>query len=316
MTRGRLAWVVALGGALAAGGCGDDGGGMDGGTEAGTDTGTADSGGDGAMDGGADGGTPLPSCDPFGGAGECADGEKCSVVLEFDDAGDFVRLFFGCVPAGDSPKAEGVPCGRRIDPIEGGSNLRTDDCQDGLFCFVREGAAFNNCQRLCLGDMVDCGEGDFCQLINDEPAFGVCAEADGCDPALQTGCSDGEACYVRTGTNGDVLGHCSEPSLPDGGTGAVGEPCMFLNSCVAGAQCRVDTLPDGGPGDTTSCRALCAATLPDGGTMDGGVPDGGADGGSGSTGECPSGTVCDPLEPPEGAMVRTPTPPGFCVSDG
>lgn len=333
MARGRLALLLALSGAVALGGCGDDGGDGDGGgmdaardsgSDSGRDAGPADSGRDTGMDAGMDAGPPgpVPSCDPFSGGAACEEGTKCSVVITADADGMVTDITFGCVDA-ETSKAEGAPCSRAVDatPDDEEDNVLTDNCAEDLFCWRKPGESRNVCQTLCAGTTVDCGEGSFCQTLNSDPQFGTCTEAAGCDPVFQTGCEPGESCYVIGGTNGDLLGHCFEFSPPDGGTGMAGEPCEFVNNCAPGTQCTADMLADGGLGDTASCHVICAAaTAADGGVdagpamdggLDGGVPDAG-DGGTELTGECPEGEVCDPASAAEGATIRTPTDPGFC----
>src|SRR5262245_5728739 len=84
---------------LAPGGCGDDSGDVDGGMDAAVDTGPPDTGRDSSVtdtgvrdsgtDTGLDAGEPEDECDPFTG-GECADGEKCSLVINRNDPENFI----------------------------------------------------------------------------------------------------------------------------------------------------------------------------------------------------------------------------------
>lgn len=342
----HFTWVlVAAAASLVAVGCGDDSGGTG-------DSGPADSAADTTTPppdtSVPDTSTPPPDssvadaepdaavptgCDPYT-ADSCGAEEKCSVAIAFDDAGDVSAITFECVPAGRD-KGRAAPCSlsRDVTPDDETDNIVTDDCQQGLFCFTSETASARVCRPLCDNDVAPCGDDQFCLGLNDEPFFGVCETADGCDPVFQTGCSGEDACYVIGASNGDLLGTCFAPSPAEGTTGAAGETCMFINSCQAGLGCLPEIDGDGGAVGDSVCRPYCdvdPGSAPDGGVADGAAGDAAAgdaaagDAAAGDaavtdagtppvfTGECPAADVCRAIEPGEGATVQTPTTPGVC----
>jgi len=314
MRRERLWWAVCLSAALVWTGCGDDDGGG-GGTDAGpeedsgsgeTDAGTEMDAGGGGMDAGMDAGgpdQPLTECDPFAEDTGCADDEKCSVAIyPIDDMTNAVM--FGCVPRSLGEKGADVLCGRfgsDATPDDTTDMVRTDDCAEGTFCWID--GALNRCQPLCGDDRVECETSEYCGILNSEPRFGTCQLADDCDPVYQTGCDSDEGCYLVSNTMGDLLGSCFEFGPPDGGTGAPGDDCMFINDCAPGSQCFPEYFPDGGASEAVSCKTLCNSDT----TVDGGVPTDG-----GPSGECETADTCTAIPLDEGsAMVLT--PPGVCL---
>jgi hypothetical protein len=302
-----LGSVVFLAGLTA---CGDEGGAAepDDGGRVYADTGppSRDSGsprdsGPSTMDGGSDGGSPLVACDPFT-ADSCAKGEKCSVVV-VELADEEVVVRFDCVPEKVGVRGEGVPCRRGV-AVPGRTAHTTDDCRQGLFCWRNPGTTFAACQRLCGPDTVDCERVEYCNFVNEAPPFGTCATATGCDPVFNSGCPMGQSCYSLSNTVGDRVSSCFPFVAEDGGTGAPGEPCTFINNCRGGAQCLPEYFPDGGLGDVFECRDLCVPAL------DGGVP---MDAGAGSPGpgcDPPGRCVAIPLE--DGREYLTPSPVGGC----
>jgi len=318
MMRHAMAWTLV--GLMLTAGCGDDSGNPDSGADAATDASTdaardatVDSGHasgptDAGVDAVADAGTAA--CDPYT-AGSCPAGQKCSVVLAYAPDDTLDTISFGCVDA-DRAKGEAAPCSinRDATPDNLTANSIADDCQQGLFCYRSESApGVSVCRPMCDGSTTDCGNGRYCIGLNSDPYFGLCQMAEGCDPVFQTGCGGGEACYVIGATNGDLLGTCFSPSTPDGGMpAAVGAPCMYLDSCQAGAGCFPEALPDGGFGDAL-CRSFCTvgdAGMPDAGSMDGGVADAGP-----FTGSCAGSATCLAIEHGD-AGVLVPTVPGRC----
>lgn len=346
---------------LGAAGCGDDdGAGADAGP-VGVDAGPGGDAGPSDMDAGrmdagrrVDAGPIAAECDPYT-PGSCPMGQKCSVVLH-GAGSDTATIAFECVPSPARPRGEGVLCGRfGFDAIDGtpaatGDTDLTDDCQQGLFCFTDAGGRFNRCQQLCGADGITCPDRNFCLTLNSEPPFGLCRRASDCDPVFQTGCAPGEGCYLIGSTTGDLLGTCFTFSAEDGGTGAPGEPCMFIDTCQPGSQCYPEILGDGGVGMDRRCRPFCATgptMLPDAGPgtdagpapdagsdagvdagdfdagdvdagtptpTDAGVPtpDAGSDAGRTFTGMCSGALSCVsiPIEAP--GMLLVPTPPGIC----
>jgi len=288
----RFLWAALLGGGLVLGGCGDDDGddmepddagegdtGMMMEEDAGSDAGPPE------MDAGMDAGPMREECDPYT-EDSCDEGKACQAVIE-EVAPEEFEVYFGCVEHDERLKGEGVVCSRGVDatPDDGTDNATTDNCRQGLFCWRAPGMGFNTCQRLCGAEGVDCEVEEYCRILNSEPRFGTCTAADDCDPVFQTGCGDGEGCYLVSNTMGDLLGSCFEFSAPDGGTGEPGEECMFIDTCQPGTQCFPEFYPDGGASDDFRCRNLCNAGgtdagMPDAGPTDGGMPDaGGTDAG-------------------------------------
>ncbi len=335
------ALLLSLGLGLAVSGCGDDDG-TDTPTDAGpVDTGAGDTGvdtgtppADAGMDAGMDAGasTSIEECDPYADPTGCGDGEKCAVVIDRNDPEDVVVLF-GCVPASVGTKPAGLVCGRLAadaTPDDETDDVVTDECAEGLFCWQAGTSSIARCHPLCGDDRVECETDQYCATLNSEPVFGICTDAEGCDPVFQTGCDDGEGCYLVSNTAGDLLGTCFEFAPPDGGTGAPGEGCMFINNCRPGTQCFPEVFPDGGTGDTVSCRTLCNAGDPidagtgaadagvaDAGAVDGGDVDGGdldagvpMDAGPVFTGECEGTDEC--VEIPVEGTAMVPAIPGVC----
>jgi len=253
-----------------------------------------------------DAGTTASECDPFT-PDSCPSGEKCGVVIL--TVGMDVSVYYGCVSEDAGTRAETLPCSRSEDatPEDSTDDAQTDNCAQGLFCWRPAGTSLASCQRLCGAEGVDCMPDEFCNRLNTEPPFGICTDADNCDPVYQTGCIDGYNCYALSNTQGDRLGTCFEFGETDGGTGAIDEPCMFINTCQGGSQCFPDFYPDGGAGDEFRCRELCD-------TSGSGPPDGGTgmDGGVGLTGDCTSPEMCADLPLDDGGVDMTPTPIGLC----
>lgn len=350
--------LVFLGACLAlsagAAGCGDDDGTpVDSGSGGDAGPGTTDA-GPGDMDagrrdaGGRDAGAIAAECDPYT-PGSCPDGQKCSVVLH-GAGSDTATIAFECVPSPVRPRGDGVLCPRfGIDANDGSSATDTDtdltdDCQQGLFCFTDATGRFNRCQQLCGADGITCPDRNFCLTLNSDPPFGTCRRASDCDPVFQTGCRPGEGCYLIGSTTGDLLGTCFTFSAEDGGTGAPGDPCMYIDTCQPGSQCYPEILGDGGVGMDRRCRPFCAtgptvrpdagpsdagtdagtdAGVPDdagdvdAGDLDAGVPamDAGGpapDAGAPLTGTCSGALSCVaiPIEAPGVLLVAT--PPGIC----
>jgi hypothetical protein len=272
-----------------------------------SDTGTPDAGT--PMDSGTPedaGGGGSRGCDPLD-PEACAEGQRCQLVFEgmTQDGGSFQidDVVTDCVDEPETPKFEGAPCGFS-DPDPGSEpETLVDDCAQGFFCVLTDG--IRRCTTLCSGMRVDCGQNGYC-LGQGEGLPGLCSQASNCDAVFQTGCEEGEACYVLTGTRGQVVSDCFEPQLGDGGVGMAGDTCMFLDQCAAGFQCTPDVTDAGVTG--TSCREICAAEA----AMDGGVADAGmADGGM--AGSCSQAEdTCAPFLPGGDAGVRSPTAPGFC----
>jgi hypothetical protein len=239
----------------------------------------------------------VPECDPTM-PGMCGAGLKCSVVIDRDNPDD-VQVFFGCTPLSIGMAGEGVLCGRGRDvpgtdrPSETLPFYETDTCAEGLICLAD--GTFNRCQALCgLSDTMECNrETQYCQLVNQEPPFGACFATDDCDPVAQTGCAMGEACYALENTFDDVVGVCFEVVPPEGMTMPLpaGEPCMFVNNCVSGTQCRPIDDTAAMPTDF-ECRNLCNPMA--------------------TPSTCGAAETCRQFTLTGSGMFQTPTPVGAC----
>ena len=242
--------LLFLGMALALMACGDDDGrepgtdsgtpGVDSGTPGtdsgtpGTDSGTpgTDSGTPGTDSGMSTGMCPVGDCDLVSNAGcDAAMGEGCYWLLPMEGA-DPEPL---CNPAGTG--TTGTPCDAPFD------------CQEGLTCDEGE------CRKVCCGGSdATCDPGDICINFSDGAGmltgFGACRTPSDCDVIEQTGCPEGEACYV---ISNDASVDCITPPV-DGGT--QGDSCDSLNSCAPGFLCLT---PEGG---SSACVQACNPMSP------------------------------------------------------
>lgn len=243
-------------------------------------------------DAGADMGVISGACDPWDPT-SCPDdatgARKCTTVLR--GTGETAALSFECVPnrVGADRVGLGVVCSRFSRDLPDGASY--DPCRQGLFCWTDPAnAGLQRCQTTCGGDGApDCAADEYCPLLADDPTrFGVCTPTDNCDPNTQTGCGEGDSCYWVFGGTGVPIGNCFPFSPPDGGTGAPGSACQFIDSCQGGTQCFPEVFEDGGTGTVNLCRTLCdptaeATVCSDGQTckslidtnVDGGLPDAG-----------------------------------------
>ncbi|MBM4395359.1 MAG: hypothetical protein FJ087_06675, partial [Deltaproteobacteria bacterium] len=176
---------------------------------------------------GADLGVCLgdPCTPPAEGCGEDA---RCTVL---------VAQVFACVPAGPVP-------------IDG--DCEVEECVAGAICkHVDDGGYL--CRELCRATE-DCTPGQRCVFpfagIGD---WGWC-EVPVCDPVLQTGCAEGDACYYEDPEEGSFL-------CWDEGSLAVGADCSNFNLfCAPGADCFPD--PGSDPDYTYHCYAYCDEAHP------------------------------------------------------
>lgn len=211
---GAAGQAGAAGAAGQAAGNGGAGGGAAGGGAAGAGQGGA------AGQGNAGSGGALTPCDPLE---PSACDHKCTVVGKQ----------FACDPAGSA--GDGEACG--ADQVG-------DSCGPNLLCVQ------GKCARFCATN-TDCVGERTCSLVLDGPTpgatFKVCEpKGNECDPAKQTGCGAGQACYPQTSGY-----KCDSP-----GAAAVGAACTFASDCAAGASCFK-------LGGETRCYKLCDLAAPD-----------------------------------------------------
>lgn len=154
------------------------------------------------------------SCDPF--AQDCNEGEKCVAYASSGGTWDANK----CVEVtGDGQP--GDPC------IYADAATSTDDCGADSWCWDVNAEGMGTCTPFCTGsaDAPVCGPNSSCSIAN-EGSINLCLTT--CDPLLQDCDGDGTACFYD-GT-GFVCANATQ-DIP------TGEPCGFINDCVAGNIC-------------------------------------------------------------------------------
>jgi hypothetical protein len=180
-------------------------------------------------------------CDSF--AQDCPEGEKCVPYASSGYSWDALK----CVPV-LGEQAPGESC------TYSGAEASTDDCDATSFCWnVMDvgGEAIGTCTPFCTGtgDEPECPEGSACTISSDGVVY-LCVS--NCDPILQD-CNDGLACYWAT--NGFNCIFTTQDIPP-------GEPCGFINDCVAGNGClTAEVLPS--CADAACCSPFCDLSLVD-----------------------------------------------------
>ncbi len=177
----------------------------------------------------------VSECDPF--MQDCPDGEKCVPYGSTGGNWDANK----CVPVtGDG--AEGDTC------TYGGVVEATDDCDANTHCWDVmdvDGQAVGICTAFCSGsaDSPECGPGTSCLIANDG-SINLCIQ--NCDPLLQD-CSAGLACFWANGNFNCIF---TTQDIPEG------EPCGFINDCIAGTGClTADVLPN--CNGSACCSSFC-----------------------------------------------------------
>jgi hypothetical protein len=159
-------------------------------------------------------------CDSF--AQDCPDGEKCVPYSSSGGTWDALK----CVPVLGT-QAAGEPC------TYAGTVESTDDCDATSFCLDINQEEMGTCLPFCSGtaDMPECPPSSSCS-ISGAGVVNLCIPS--CDPILQD-CNGGLACYWA---NTDFSCIFTTSDIPPG------EPCGFINDCVAGTSCMTaDVLP-------------------------------------------------------------------------
>lgn len=187
---------------------------------------------------------PGPRCyplEPVGGH-RCAPDEKCTWVVSAEEPTGALA----CVPDGTVP-ADGA-CTLAATGI--------DDCVHGAVCID------GTCRALCdlsRGPHGDCEAGAACQAHEglfaegfQPPVVGVCTPQ--CDPLAQTGCPEGQGCYLLT-RSGPAVTACANPGTVGRGEAITGT--VYANSCQPGLQPRRrdSSLPV-----VMECGGLCTPT--------------------------------------------------------
>ena len=182
----------------------------------------------------------VSECDPF--MQDCPEGEKCVPYGSTGgnwDANKCVEI------TGDG--AEGDTC------TYGGVVEATDDCGDGLHCWDVmdvDGQAVGVCTAFCTGtaDNPSCNPGTSCLIANDG-SINLCITT--CDPLLQD-CGAGLACFWA---NNDFNCIFTTQDIP------LGEPCGFINDCVAGTGClTAEVMPN--CNGSACCGSFCDLSDP------------------------------------------------------
>ena len=182
----------------------------------------------------------VSECDPF--LQDCPDGEKCVPYGSTGGNWDANK----CVPVtGDG--SEGDPC------TYGGVVEATDDCDAGTHCWDVmdvDGQNVGVCTAFCSGtaDSPECAPGTSCLIANDG-SINMCITT--CDPLLQD-CGAGLACFWA---NGDFNCIFTTQDIP------LGEPCGFINDCIAGLGClTAEVLPN--CNGSACCGSFCDLSDP------------------------------------------------------
>lgn len=214
---------------------------------------TACGGGDGATD-------PIGNlpCDPLANTG-CADGEKCSILVEAIEPAIMSRT--ACVP--DGAVAVGDACTSAFaNPGQLADGQGFDDCAGGGLCL--NGLCTEICQLEIAADPADdidtCPAGQkvcglFSGIFQDAESIDLGGCAPLCDLFDAESCGEREACYLSL-VNGAAT--CSTNTVG----GAIGQTCSGLNSCGEGLGCVLENASD-----QLLCTPYCKAD--DGTTVSG-----------------------------------------------
>ncbi len=156
----------------------------------------------------------VSSCDPF--AQDCNEGEKCVAYASSGGTWDANK----CVPVNGDGQP-GDPC------MYSDAATSTDDCGAESWCWDVNMEGVGTCTSFCTGsaDAPVCGVNQSCSIAN-EGSINLCLTT--CDPLLQDCAGDGTACFYD-GT-GFVCANATQ-DIP------TGEPCGFINDCIAGNIC-------------------------------------------------------------------------------
>jgi hypothetical protein len=182
----------------------------------------------------------VSECDPF--MQDCPEGEKC---VPYGSTGGNWDANKCVAVTGDG--AEGDTC------TYGGVVEATDDCGDGLHCWDVmdvDGMAVGVCTAFCGGtaDNPSCNPGTSCLIANDG-SINLCVT--NCDPLLQD-CGSGLACFWANGNFNCIF---TTQDIP------LGEPCGFINDCIAGTGClTAEVMPN--CNGSACCGSFCDLSDP------------------------------------------------------
>lgn len=249
---------------------------------------------------------PITSCDVED-PSSCPSGEVCDVLLRrAAGAADFTAEM-GCVTPGRE-RAEGDPCD--LDPTDDGEPymapgvtdiIYREPCGSGLICApnprVRGAYA---CQRLCSNATACEDPGSICVR---GPILPYCRKTEGCDVEKQTGCREGEACYMIPSDDGkQLLSLCAphpDTATPDGMPGCSTTSCNPGSVCLGPIRMPISSWSD----TNVMCRRVCNGEMgvaPETSDEDAGVP----------VGLCSETTRCEPFSA-SGLLLSTISAPPF-----
>jgi hypothetical protein len=175
---------------------------------------------------------------------DCPEGEKC---VPYGSTGGNWDAWKCVAVVGD--QAPGEPC------TYGGTVEATDDCDATSHCWDLhevDGEAIGTCRAFCKGtfDVPVCPAMHLCLISSSGIPF-LCIPT--CDPIVQD-CGEGLACYWASNDFNCVF---TTQDIPPG------EPCGFINDCVAGSGCLTEEVfPD--CAGSACCSPWCDLELGDG----------------------------------------------------
>jgi hypothetical protein len=173
-------------------------------------------------------------CDLY--AQDCPAGEKCSPAALCD-----ATTWNGtiCSPLDPDPAQAGDPCTVQDSPTSG-----HDDCDIGLMCaFVDPQTLEGTCVPHCTGSEAN----PICEADTEVCTFGTLTLClPNCNPLVDD-CELG-TCVPAGGEFGCFWGS---------GTNAPGEPCDYVEDCVAGAVCVSGLADECGDGRIDCCASFC-----------------------------------------------------------
>lgn len=184
---------------------------------------------------------PTVQCDPI--AQDCPEGQKC---MPWANDGGSSWNADKCVPVDPDPAAIGEPC-----TVTGSGVSGIDDCDVGAMCWgVDAETGMGTCAELCgcSAATPTCDTPDTICTITNGGVLPLCRPA--CNPFDPMACPDGQGCVPV----GDLF-VCSVDASGD--SGAIGDPCEFINACDPGLFCA-DAASVPGCGSSGCCSSYCS----------------------------------------------------------
>ncbi|MFT5353196.1 MAG: hypothetical protein ACI9KE_000394 [Polyangiales bacterium] len=172
-------------------------------------------------DAGMDVGTDAPMLDAF------SSGALCPERFEPTTTCDVLRQT-GCTP-GESclPEGDDATCRSHGETAEGEVCVR-GECSVGLRCWRQQVSGVRRCSSICtIPHDCTCGADERCVPLDEAP-FGVCTTGASCDPVADTGCDEGQTCYLTS---------FGPTCAPESGTSPQGMLCDETTECAPGHFC-------------------------------------------------------------------------------